>query len=294
MEIVFQRGTRSLQYAEDVRHQPERRARREDVGAARDELLEDVVLHGAGQGRRGHALALGHRQVEREQDGGGGVDRHGGRDAVERQVPEELGHVVDARDRHPHAPDLAPRLRGVRVVPHLRRQVEGDRQPGLPLREQVVEPPVGLGRRPEPGVLPHRPEPPAVHRRLDAPGVGILPGEPELGDVVEAPEVGRRRQAGHRRPPGGLQPGALGRPREPPAGGSPAPSAPGRPRASRAAASWAAPPLGPRGTGAGGGRPGRGGLTGAGSRASGAGSGRASCAGSRARRRAVAASRAAR
>ncbi len=204
-------GHAVLAVAEDVGHQPERRPGREDVRAARDELLQDVVLHGAGERRRGDPPALGHRQVEGEQDGGGRVDRHRGRDPVEGQVLEELGHVVDARDRHADPADLAARLGGVRVVAHLRRQVERHRQARLPRREEVAEPLVGLGRGPEPGVLAHGPEAAPVHRRLDPAGVRILPGEPELGDVVEAPEIGRRRQAGHGRAPGRLAAGALGR-----------------------------------------------------------------------------------
>ena len=74
------------------------------------------------------------------------------------------------------------RLRGVRIVAHLRRQVKGDRQPRLPLGEEVVEPPIRLGRRSEPGILPHGPEARPVHRWLDPPRVGILPGEAQVGE----------------------------------------------------------------------------------------------------------------
>src|SRR2546430_4372786 len=50
----------------------------------------------------------------------------------------------------------------IRVVTHLRGQIERDRQPGLACGEQMAEPCVGLLRRAEPGVLPHGPELAAV------------------------------------------------------------------------------------------------------------------------------------
>ena len=70
--------------------------------------------------------------------------------------------------------------RMVRVVAHLRRQVEGDAQAADALREQIAVARVRLGGRPEAGVLPHRPQPAAVHRRLDAAGERKLAGEAEV------------------------------------------------------------------------------------------------------------------
>ena len=64
----------------------------------------------------------------------------------------------------------------VGVVAHLRRQVEGDREAGLALLEQVVVALVRLRGRAEAGVLPHRPEAPAVHRRMDAARERVLAG----------------------------------------------------------------------------------------------------------------------
>src|SRR5207248_4247151 len=68
------------------------------------------------------------------------------------------------------------RDRGVRIVPHLRRQVEGDRQPRLALLEQEAVALVRLRRRAEAGVLAHRPQPRAVHRLVHAAREGILAG----------------------------------------------------------------------------------------------------------------------
>jgi len=99
-------------------------------------------------------------------------------------VAEEQAHVFDRCDRDADAADLAARQRVVGIAPHLRRQVERDREAGLALREQVVVALVGLARVAEAGVLAHGPEAAAVHRRLRAAGEGILPGLAELRLVV--------------------------------------------------------------------------------------------------------------
>ena len=95
------------------------------------------------------------------------------------------------RDRDADPADLALRLRRVRVVAHLGRQVERDRQPGLALLEQVAEAPVRLRGGREAGVLAHRPEAAAVHRRLDAAGERVLARPAEVALLVEAGRVGR-------------------------------------------------------------------------------------------------------
>src|SRR5690606_4408609 len=69
---------------------------------------------------------------------------------------------------------------------HLRRQVEGHREPRLPLLEQVVVPLVRLVRGAEARVLAHGPKPPAVHVRLHAPREGRLTGKAEIADGIEA------------------------------------------------------------------------------------------------------------
>ena len=92
----------------------------------------------------------------------------------------------------PTRPTSPSASRRVRVVAHLGRQVEGDRQPGLALLEEVAEAPVRLLGRREAGVLAHRPEAAAVHRRLDAAGERVLAGPAEVAVLVEAGGVGRR------------------------------------------------------------------------------------------------------
>src|SRR5690606_17545570 len=53
---------------EDVRHQAQARLDRIDVGAPRDVLLEDVVLHGAGEAVARDAALVSEGDVEGEQD----------------------------------------------------------------------------------------------------------------------------------------------------------------------------------------------------------------------------------
>ena len=96
-----------LAVGEQIRRQPHRRPRREDVVPARHVLLEDVVLHRAAQRRAGHALLLGDQFVEQEQQRRRGVDRHRRRDLVERDPVQQHLHVGDRVDRDARAPHLA-------------------------------------------------------------------------------------------------------------------------------------------------------------------------------------------
>src|SRR5881296_383968 len=72
-------------------------------------------------------------------------------DAVARQLGQELLHVLDRIDGDPDAPHLPLRHRVIGVIPHLGRQVKGDRQSRLSLSEKVPEPAVGLPGVTEPG-----------------------------------------------------------------------------------------------------------------------------------------------
>ena len=116
----------------------------------------------------GDALPPRDGDVEREQDDGRRVDGHRRRDAIERDAVEQRRHVLDRVDRDADPADFARGERMVRVVAHLRRQIEGDAQAADALREQIAVARVRFGGGAEPGVLPHRPQPAAVHRRLDA------------------------------------------------------------------------------------------------------------------------------
>ena len=155
--------------AEGVGDQPQRRLRRVDVGAARDVLLEDVVLNRAVEPCP-DALLLGDDLVHQQQDRGGRVDRHRRRHLVERDA-RRTGSACPRSSRSRRRPCRPRRANGcVGVVAHLGRQVERDRQSGRARRDQLVVAPVRLDRGAEAGVLPHRPGPARVHRRVDAPG----------------------------------------------------------------------------------------------------------------------------
>src|SRR5207245_8054224 len=78
------------------------------------------------------------------------------------------------------------RTRVVRVVAELRRQVEGDGEPGLAPLEQVAEARVRLLGGGEARVLTDRPRAPPVHVRIGPAGERILAGRLE----VEALDVG--------------------------------------------------------------------------------------------------------
>ena len=155
---------------EDVGHEPKRRLRRINERAARQILLEDVVLHRARQFRAVDAVTIGDRDVHGEQDDRRRVNRHRRRDAIERDAVEERRHVVERIDGDADAPHFAGGQRVVRVVAHLCGQIERDAQSGHALREEVSIPAIRLCGRAEAGVLAHRPQPAAIHRRLDAPG----------------------------------------------------------------------------------------------------------------------------
>ena len=83
-------------------------------------------------------------------------------------VEEEL-HVRDRVDGHSGPPHLPERVRIVGVVAELGREVEGDREAGLPSLEQVAKPLVRLLGGCEPCVLADRPRPAPVHVRIGPP-----------------------------------------------------------------------------------------------------------------------------
>ena len=193
---------------EQIRGDAQGGLRREDVGAARDVFLQDVVLHGPRQRLERNLLLSRDRHVQRQQDRCGGVDRHRGGDAVERQARQELLHVLDCVDGDAGPSDLALRHRMVGVVSHLGRQVEGDRQPRLPLAEEVAQAPIGPGGVAEAGVLPNGPEAAPVHGRLHAAGERGGAREPQVLRVGDLLDVDRRVEPLDRDPAVRLEPRA--------------------------------------------------------------------------------------
>ena len=165
---------------EQVGRQPHARLGRVDEVPAGDVLLEDVVLDRAAELRARHALLFGDELVEQQQHAGGRVDRHRGGDLGERDPVERGAHVVDRVDRDAGAADLAEAARVVGVEAELGRQVEGHRQAGAAVGEQVLVALVGLLGRGVAGVLADRPRPLAVHLGVDPARERELAGRAEV------------------------------------------------------------------------------------------------------------------
>jgi hypothetical protein len=82
---------------------------------------------------------------------------------VERDAVKEGLHVGKRVDRHSDPPDFAEGERVIAVITDLSRQIEGHREPGRPLLEQIFVAAVRLCGSGEPCILAHRPEASAVH-----------------------------------------------------------------------------------------------------------------------------------
>ena len=149
---------------------------REDVRAAGEVLLDDVVLRRAGQPGDVRALLLGDDLVERQQPHGRGVDRHRGVRPLERDAVEQGPHVAQVPDRDADPADLAAGQDVVGVVAGLGGQVERHRQAGLALGQVPAEQRVGFPRGRVPGVGPHQPG--LVPRRR-----GVEPGPVRIDHV---------------------------------------------------------------------------------------------------------------
>ena len=218
-------------------HRRMRRAGRVDVRPAGDVLLEDVVLDRARQALARDAPLVGHRHVERQQGGGGGVDGHRGRHLVERQPVEQQAHVAQGGDGHAGAAHLARGQRVIRVAPHLGGQVEGHRQAGLPGGQQALEALVGRLGRAEAGVLAHGPQPAPVHGGLHPAGEGELARKPQVARRRRRAASGPARVLASYRSSSGSPDGDSARPGAPPPISAPGPGSAGAsgpdPRGSR-------------------------------------------------------------
>ena len=158
-----------------IAHQPHAGLRRKYELVLGVEFLENVVLDRAAELAPIEAAFLGGGQIKRHDDDRRGVNRHRHRNLLEVDAVEQREHVVERVHRHAQPSDLSRRARVVAVEAHQRRQVEGGRQPGLPLLQQELEALVRLSGSAEPGKLPHRPQPPAIHARVDAALKRVLP-----------------------------------------------------------------------------------------------------------------------
>ena len=147
-----------------------RRIDRKHPGAAADELFENIVLRGAAQFCDVVAALFRHGEIHGDEDGGGAVDGERHRDGVEIDAVERDFEIAQGVDRHADPADFADRFRRIGIVAALRRQVEGDVEPGLTVGDQIFEALVGVGGIGEAGILPHGERPLPVHQRMDAAG----------------------------------------------------------------------------------------------------------------------------
>jgi hypothetical protein len=152
-----------------------------DVGAASDVFLEDVVLDGAGNFGEVGALFFGDGDVEGEEDGGGGVDGHGGGDFFEGDAVEKSFHVFEGIDGDADFADFAEGERMVGVEADLGGEIEGDGEAGLAFAEEIAVALIGFDGGAEAGVLAHGPEAAAVHGGIDAAGERKFAGEGDGG-----------------------------------------------------------------------------------------------------------------
>ena len=174
---------------ENIGDDAQRRLRRIDVGVAHHEFFEDVVLDGAGEFFRRHALLLGGDDVERQHRQHRAVHGHRHRHLVERNAGEQRAHVVDRVDRDAGHADVAGDARMIAVVAAMGGEIEGDREALLSGGEIAPVEGVGILRRGEAGILPDGPRLGDVHGRVGAAQIRRDAGI--AVDVGQAGEVAR-------------------------------------------------------------------------------------------------------
>ncbi len=166
-----------------------------DISAARDVLLQNVVLDRTGEFANVGALAPGDRDIKCQQDGRGRIDGHRGGNFGEVDAGEQALHVLDGVDGDADFADFAGGQWVIGVQADLGRKVEGDGESGSAVGEQVFVALVGFLGVAHAGVLAHGPEAAAIHGRLHAPGEGILAGIAHFPILIPAFQVGWRVQA---------------------------------------------------------------------------------------------------
>ena len=183
-----------------IGHQAQRGLRREQELFLRAVLLEYVVLQRATERSHREAALLRVDDVHGPDHRRGTIDRHRGRNLIQRQAVEQHLHVGQRGDRHAALTKFTRRQLVIRVIAVQRRHIKSRREARLTLREQVLETLVGIFRRAKAREHAHRPGLGAVHRRLHAARIGILPGQPHIPVVVKPLVILRRIHAIDRHP----------------------------------------------------------------------------------------------
>ncbi len=161
---------------DNIPHDPHRRLRRIDIRIADHELLEDVVLDRPFELALCHPLLLRRHDEHRQHRDHRPVHGHRHAHPVERNPIEQDFHVLDTIDRHPGLADIADHARMIAVISPMRRQIERDRQPLLPLLQRLPIKRIALPRGGETGILPDSPWPVGIHGGAHAPGERLGPG----------------------------------------------------------------------------------------------------------------------
>ncbi|MND63379.1 hypothetical protein D3C80_546870 [compost metagenome] len=148
---------------DDVGNDPHRGFRRIDIGVADHELLEDVVLDGAGKGGAGNALFFARHDETGEHGNDRTVHGHGHRDFFKRDAVEQDFHVLDAVDRHTSLTDIALHARVIAVITAMGGEVESHGNTLLAGGERLAVKGIrGFGRG-KTGILADGPGPPGIH-----------------------------------------------------------------------------------------------------------------------------------
>src|SRR6266516_7428445 len=77
-----------------------------DIRAARNVLLQDIVLYSAGELAHISSLLFRYGNIQREQDTGCGIYRHRGADTFQGQTIKQCLHIFQAGDRDTHFANL--------------------------------------------------------------------------------------------------------------------------------------------------------------------------------------------
>ncbi len=173
-----------------IDHQPHGRRGRKDVLLLRDVFLENVVLQRARNLFPIAALFFDGHQVHGPEHIGGRVDGHGDAGLFQIDAGEEGLHVFQRIDGHPALTHLAFALRGVGVITHQGRQVEGNGESSTAICQQVAVAGVGLLGGSKTGELAHGPEFAAVPGTVNPAGIGGLAGKTKVGGLPILRQVG--------------------------------------------------------------------------------------------------------
>ncbi len=117
------------------------------------ELLEDVVLDGAGKRCTRNALLLPRNDEIGEHGNDRAVHRHGHRDLIERNAVEQDFHVLDAIDRNARLSDIALHAWMVAVITAVGGEIESDGNALLAGGERLAVKGIGGFRGGETGIL---------------------------------------------------------------------------------------------------------------------------------------------